>query len=359
YLSTLKAKLNDFEARKDEIDEIISDYEQLYDDATNKGLSDAEVFALLGDPNQVAFELIDSLKLKRHKNTRAKLIALSPFISLIVFFILGMVYDLWHPGWMVFLFIPIISIVLSTKTKETIIALSPFVTSITFILLGLYFDLWHPGWLIFLLIPIISIILNTKTKDVFVALSPFVALTAFIFLGMSNLWNPGWLVFLIIPMIGILYKSNKFHLVVYELTFLVAIAFYLYMGYVNAQWGWGSLGFLLPFVFGLIINDINFIWDIPKGKYHKRSMLVVATVLVTIVIFVVTGLLFNAWVYAWQVFLLIPMISIVVFDKVRFVALSPFIAVILFFSLGYFLDLWTVSWLAFLIIPITAIIENV
>ena len=75
-------------------------------------------------------------------------------------------------------------------------------------------------------------------------------------------------------------------------------------------------------------------------------------------LYVLSGFIFSAWGYMWQIFLFIPMAAIILFDRFRFVAISPFIAVILFFSLGFFLDLWHISWLAFFIIPMAGILEG-
>ena len=39
-----------------------------------------------------------------------KIIAATPFISLIIFLLMGYIWGLWHPGWIIFLTIPIFSI---------------------------------------------------------------------------------------------------------------------------------------------------------------------------------------------------------------------------------------------------------
>jgi uncharacterized membrane protein len=361
YLEKLKGQLNEFQASKTDIEEIITDYDQLYDDALSTGKTDEEVWVMLGDPKEVSYDLIDTLRIKKHKDVRNKLIALSPFVSLIIYMVLGFGFELWHPGWLVFLLIPVVSIVFNTSIKNGLIALSPFVSVIVFLILGLEYDLWHPAWLVFLLIPMVSILLTTKRKETLVAISPFVAVIAFIILGTYyDLWNPGWLVFLIIPMLGILYKPNKWIVLVYELSFLIAIGFYLYMGYVYELWTYGALGFALPVIMGIIFSDIHFFYDNRlNAKDRSKVLKLLSIIILSITTFFVIGFLLNGWVYAWQVFLLIPVAAIVLFDKkFRFVSISPFIAVILFFSIGYFFNLFHISWLAFLIIPMAGIIEN-
>lgn len=314
YLEALKNKLIEFQASKEDINEIIKDYSQIYDDMLETGRSDDEVYKLLGDPNHVAYELIDTLRIKRKKDVRNKFIALMPFISVITFMAIGLSSGIWHPTWMVFLSIPVVAIILNTKPKEMLIALMPFASVTIFILLGTYQDLWNPGWLVFLSIPMMALIQDYKNWK---------SLIAFI-------------------------------------SFAIAIAFYLYMGYIYGDWRLGALGFILPVIVGLLIGEMTFIWDFPKkGPERSKALIMLAVVLSCVTAFVLLGVLLNGWVYAWQVFLFIPMSAILFFDKkFRLTPLMPFIAVMIFFNLGMFAGLWTISWMAFLLIPITAIIEN-
>jgi len=361
YLEEIKEALQDLEASKEDIKDILNDISGLYDDALEKGKTDEEIYALLGNPREVAYELIDTIKIRHHRNKRNKVVALMPFLATIAYMILGFGFDLWHPGWLVYLSIPISGIVFNTNIKNAIISLSPFVAVITYLILGFRYNLWHPGWLIFFLIPVISIILNTRFKDMFVALSPFAAVITFMILGTYyDLWNPGWLVFLIIPMLGLLHSKSIWKMIISELSFIIAIAFYLYMGYVQGSWALGALGFLLPIAVSMLFGDVtfNFFWNVPKGADRKKVYLLLSTILFCIVTFVALGFFLQGWAYAWQVFLLIPVVSILAYDKFRFTSISPFVAVVLFFSIGYFFHSFHLSWLAFLIIPMAGIIEN-
>lgn len=359
YLEKLRDQLQDFQASRADINEILSDYDQLYEDALAKGKTDEEIYQMLGEPRQVAYELIDTIKIKQYKYKKNKIIALMPFISVIIFMILGFGWDLWHPGWMVFLLIPMTAIILNSDVKNAVIALSPFISTLVYLLLGFKYDLWHPGWLIFFFIPMISIILSTKLKDMFVAVSPFVATITFMLLGTYyDLWNPGWLVFLLIPMLGILHMRSLWKLLVAEFAFIVAIAFYLYMGYVQNNWALGGLGFILPVTTSIMFGEMKFVWNMPKGPLRKKIYILLSSIAFSIAVFLLVGILAQGWAYAWQVLLIIPVASIILFDKFRVTALMPFAAVVIFFSLGYFLHIFQWSWLAFLLVPITAIIEN-
>lgn len=359
YLNELKDVLNDLRASQKDMQDIISDYDQLYEDALASGKTDDEVWQMLGTPREAADELIDTIQRRKEKNIKTKIIAVMPFISLIVFFVLGFYKDMWHPGWLVFLSIPMTAILLQARLKDGIVALMPFLSIIVFLILGWGFNLWHVGWMVFLSIPVVAILLNTKLKDIPVAISPFVAVVAFIILGFQyNLWNPGWLVFLIIPMLGILHEKNIMKLIVYELSFALAIGFYLYMGYVEGSWEYGGIGFLLPVSMGLIFGDVKFQIGNISVEERKKAITMVGVIIIAIGLFLALGFGLSGWAWAWQVFLLIPVVAIILFDKVRLTALMPFLAVIIFFSVGYFFDMFHISWLAFLLIPITAIIEN-
>lgn len=75
------------------------------------------------------------------------------------------------------------------------------VAIVVYILAGLFFNLWHPGWLIFLLVPIIGSLIRAVRRhnpDLFAY--PILALLVFLYAGiMYSVWHPAWAVFLTIP----------------------------------------------------------------------------------------------------------------------------------------------------------------
>ncbi len=99
-----------------------------------------------------------------YKNKVSKKIsALTPILALLTFLILGFTKGLWHPGWVAFLAIPLVELVLSLfkrKGKAKFVTLSVIISIIGYLLLGFCLNAWHPGWLIFFLIPIVSIIVD-------------------------------------------------------------------------------------------------------------------------------------------------------------------------------------------------------
>lgn len=95
-------------------------------------------------------------------NFKRKIIKVTPLLATVAFLLLGFLADKWHPGWLVFLSIPLVGIVdkLTTKnTKAKVQSITTIVVVITFFVLGFALDAWHPGWIVFFAIPIVSTIL--------------------------------------------------------------------------------------------------------------------------------------------------------------------------------------------------------
>lgn len=122
-----------------------------------------------------------------------------PCLVLLLYLLMGFCLDLWHPGWMIFLTIPLYYI---PKTANGLnwYACSPIVITIIYLLMGFLLDMWHPGWIIFLTIPLFYL---PKGERNFSRLMCNPAMVTIIYLLMGfylNLWHPGWLIFLAIPL---------------------------------------------------------------------------------------------------------------------------------------------------------------
>jgi len=77
-----------------------------------------------------------------------------PIFITILYLILGFVFHLWHPGWLVFLTIPLYYM----KPKNAMERwFNPVMIVLIYLVLGFFFNLWHPGWMIFLAIPVAAI----------------------------------------------------------------------------------------------------------------------------------------------------------------------------------------------------------
>jgi len=322
YLDEIRKLLGRYVITDAEIDDIIADYDRMYEDGLARGMNDATVIDFLGKPEKIVRELGDSYSRKPGRGAKnGKIIALTPFIAVIVYFFLGFGLGAWHPGWLVFFLIPVTAIVLGNEERNlmsTLTALSPFAAVGTFFVLGEVFGAWHPGWLVFLLIPIVGALSDRKWKGyVFAAL------------------------------------------------LVLSAGIYLYFGYTQDAWALGALAFVIPLVFGAAVGAVDtFVeWKTLGSLPRTERNFKIAMILVVfgaVALYVALGIAFLWWGYAWLVFLAIPMFAILAKagSKGRIVALSPFIATILFFLLGFIFQAWAYAWIVFLLIPMTAIIKN-
>lgn len=360
YLEDLKKLLDDYQMEESEKQDIVNDYSEMYDSWSDRGLIDEEVKKKLGHPRSIIKDLTEGYrKVERPLPGSEKAIALSPFVTTIIFLILGFGFDLWHPGWLVFILIPVTAIIMSMgKTKEDHLstALSPFIATTIFLLMGFGHGLWHPSWLVFLIIPVLGVWNSRYEMDkltLFTALSPFISGLAFIILGLYGYWIEGWVVFLLIPMVGILHHDNKGKVLLWELMAIIGIVGYLYIGLTYADsWQYAGLAFVPFILLSIYEND----WSDTTGMTIQYKRITI----ISFVLFLAFGYFFNLWVVSWLFFLLIPVYAILteVRGKERAVSISPFVALVIFFILGYFFDLWHLSWIIFIIIPMTAIAKN-
>lgn len=363
YLDDIRELLEEKNFEKKDIEDIIADYAQLYDDMVAGGHSDEETMNKLGTPRSIVEELSSERRqtLVKQPMKGRKLIALSPFVATILFFVLGFAYNLWHLSWMAFLLIPVTAIVVEGLNKRWkrhfLTPLMPFVSVLVYMALGFGLGMWHPGWLVFLSIPVVAI-LESRQRNILsllTALSPFMAILAFFILGEFGLWQPGWLVFLAIPMIGILNGKNIGKIIVFELSFVIAIGLYLYIGYVMGEWTLAALSFLIPVVYGILSGDIQI--RIFQGDWFTKIV-----VILTIAAYIAAGILFpSTWPWLWVIFFLVPVQAIVRKGGKEniLVAVMPFVATTIFYLVGFFVPgAFAYSWLAFLLIPMAAILKD-
>ncbi len=363
FLEDLRDLLEDNGLVDAEIESILTEYSFIFDEMQKLNLSYDEIIERIGSPKQIVKKYKDKRFNKKNAIKNNKWVALTPFISVIGFFVLGNL-GYWNFSWMFFLLIPLVIMWNQSSSNKVIILSAPLIAGLAFFSIGFGTQTWHPTWLVFLWIPASNIIFSKmKPLRKFSAISPLIAIVSFILIGVyTNLWNPAWLVFLLIPMTAVLHKKSMKRIIFYELSFVVAISIYLFMGWQYGLWGIGLLAFILPIAYSVLIDDLSFHFgfDFINNRYLARRLSFVLIILAT-VIYVVIGTIYNDfWRYGWMIYLLIPIITISVkkSSKFSFSAISPFVATIVFFSLGFFADLWSISWLAFLMIPMSAIIEN-
>ena len=312
YIDRLKSELNQYTTNFADVKDIVRDYEEMYDDALQTGKTPEEVEAMLGDPIDIVDELKESLSLKQERRSKG----------------------------------------------NKIVAVSPFIATICFFITGFYFDGWVFGWLFFLMIPMLGILFNTPRKEKFVALSPFISVIFLITIGFTTgRWELAWLPFLSIPVLGYFSDNKKWVSFTFLGLVLLGIAVYVYVGETYGfQLAW--LCFIPAIIFSIIRGQIVVSFGDLKGQERKKVLSLIGVILLTIGLFVGFGLAFDDWGWSWMFVLGIPMTAIILFAKGNTVALMPFISVVIFYSLGFFFDMFHISWIAFLLIPITAILVS-
>lgn len=76
-------------------------------------------------------------------------------LMVILYLIIGCVFNAWHPGWLLFLLVPIWeSLMHAIETRNAHHFAYPVLAALIFLCLGIFWYAWHPGWVVFLTIPL-------------------------------------------------------------------------------------------------------------------------------------------------------------------------------------------------------------
>lgn len=95
--------------------------------------------------------------------------AILPICSIIAYLIIGFSFEKgWAVGWLILFTIPIVeSFIAAVKTKNPSAFAYPVLVVTSYILIGMLWHIWHPTWIVFLTIPlyyIIADIIKAKRK---------------------------------------------------------------------------------------------------------------------------------------------------------------------------------------------------
>lgn len=86
----------------------------------------------------------------------------SAIVATIIYFILGFCFNLWHPAWIVFMLIPVVSSFADAIVKKKLKHFAyPVLVATIYFLVGFITNLWHPLWVLFLTIPLYYIVLDS------------------------------------------------------------------------------------------------------------------------------------------------------------------------------------------------------
>ena len=160
------------------------------------------------------------LIMAEQKNMAGLVTGLVALLATACFFILGFTTGGWHIVWVIFLAVPVTSLIMDFVSKrenklDSLVGLVAVLAAGAYFILGFAFHLWHPGWMVFLAIPVAGIIADivTKRKDIsgsIVGIVAMVAVVVFFLLGfLLHIWYIAWVVFLIIPITAIILNMVK------------------------------------------------------------------------------------------------------------------------------------------------------
>lgn len=73
----------------------------------------------------------------------------------VLYILIGVMWNAWHPGWLLFFFVPIWhSLLEAIYQKNPNCFAYPVFATLVFLCLGIFGFCWHPGWVVFLTIPL-------------------------------------------------------------------------------------------------------------------------------------------------------------------------------------------------------------
>lgn len=82
-------------------------------------------------------------------------------VIMVVYFIIGAVWNAWHPGWLLFLLVPVWnSLVEAIEKKDANRFAYPVLVTLIYLCLGIFWFLWHPGWVVYLTVPLYYAVIN-------------------------------------------------------------------------------------------------------------------------------------------------------------------------------------------------------
>ena len=92
-------------------------------------------------------------------------------LAIVSYIVVGACFNLWHPGWLIFFLVPIISTFIhAVRMRNADLFAYPILVVLVFLYVGLVHSIWHPTWVVFLTIPLYysftGYIRRTHIKDV-------------------------------------------------------------------------------------------------------------------------------------------------------------------------------------------------
>ena len=92
-----------------------------------------------------------------------------PLFVVAAYLTMGFLWNWWHPGWLIFLAIPVYyqlaSMVAITSIRKKLNLFPIAVLCVlAYLLLGFFLGVWHPTWMLFLVIPLYHVSVSVVFK---------------------------------------------------------------------------------------------------------------------------------------------------------------------------------------------------
>lgn len=235
-----------------------------------------------------------------------------PILCAVAYLAMGFVWDLWHPGWLIFLTIPLYYPLVEAayKSKDLVRTLLsfpyPVLVAGVYLLIGFEWGLWHPYWMLFLTIPIYYAVLGALKDHSPIEINiiggfPLLVLAAYLAMGFIwQLWHPGWLIFFTVPLYYPIAKAvtgrlNKPFLTAFPYSVFI-VGVYLAMGFIWDLWN--------PYWFLLLTIPLYYpIASAISGEKHKKSF---SYGYFITILYLILGFGWGLWHPYWLLFLTIP-----------------------------------------------------
>lgn len=76
-------------------------------------------------------------------------------IICVIYLLIGVFFGAWHPGWLLFLLVPIwYSLIEAVARRNADCFAYPVLVTLLFLCGGFFLNAWHPGWVLFITIPV-------------------------------------------------------------------------------------------------------------------------------------------------------------------------------------------------------------
>lgn len=114
------------------------------------------------DAGDAAVEVCPPHDGRNEKESRLKKFPYPVLVS-ILYLLMGFVGKWWHPGWLIFLTVPLFY-TLPDQEGSWMKFPYPILAALLFLVLGFCWGLWHPGWIVFLTVPLYYFIVEAVEK---------------------------------------------------------------------------------------------------------------------------------------------------------------------------------------------------